>query len=514
MTDALARSAPSRVSPWGGLFLLMFPIVVLALDLSVLFLATPVITRSLGASPAEVLWITDVYGFFIAGFLILMGTLGDRVGRRRLLVWGSVGFAAASACAAFAQSPVALIVARAAMGLAGATLMPSSLSLIRVLFPAEQQRQKAIAVWMTAFSGSMALGPVLGGWVVDSLWWGAIFLIPVPLLLVFAVLGSRMLPEYKVAESPPLDAASSVMVLVSMLGMAYVVKALAGGVLDALTVGLAVVTAAVSIATGRRQFVVPHPLIDPALLRDRRLLIALFVLSAGIMSMNGMYFLLPQYLQHIVGHSALHTGLLLLPVALVSILASVSTPMLAGRMRPSFDVALGAAVAAVGFTGWVVWAGHVGTAVLITLACIVAVGISIMGVIMTDLVVGVAPSEQAGAAAGMSETANQMGVALGVTLFGSVHLFFYRSAVMSDPAPLDGRLREAAASSVADVASLASQGGGQALKDAAEKAFVGGMSAAGAIGLIAMLASLTVALTVLRNATTDELDADKGGVTG
>ncbi|GAA3027858.1 MFS transporter [Actinokineospora globicatena] len=498
----VGTGAPAR--PWRGLALLTFPLIVLALDVSVLFLAAPALSRDLGASPAQLLWITDIYGFCIAGFLIVMGVLGDRVGRRRLLVIGCLAFAGASTLAAFAPTAGWLIAARALLGLAGATLMPSTLALIRVLFPDEGERQKAIAIWMTAFSASVALGPVLGGVVIDQLWWGAVFLFPVPLLVVFAVLAHRTLPEERVEDPAPLDLLSVGLIAGTMLGVAYAIKSAAVGDLGVLTIAVFAAAVVAGVVAVRRQFHTRHPLIEPALLTNRRLLAGLALLLMSVTAMNGFYFLVPQYFQHVQGRSATSTGLLMLPLAGAAVVASLATPPLLGKIRPPFLVASGAILAGAGFLALSLHSGPLSTLTLTLLGCAVVAGISAMGVVMTDLVVGLAPPRHAGAAAGLSETAGELGVALGVAILGSVSVFAYRATVEGSAAPLDDTTRTTVADSIASARTLAENSPPQrdTILDVAADAFVSGLSWAAVTATAAMALCVLLALTILRTTST------------
>lgn len=497
--DSAAAVHRPTTRPWRGLALLTFPLIVLALDVSVLFLAAPVLARDLGASPTQVLWITDIYGFFIAAFLIVMGVLGDRVGRRRLLVIGCLAFAAASTLAAFAPTAELLIVARALLGLAGATLMPSTLALIRVLFPDEGERQKAIAIWMTTFSASVAIGPVLGGFVIDQFWWGAVFLFPVPLLVAFAVLSHRLLPEQREDRKAPLDLPSVALIVTAMLGTAYTVKAVAVGDLHLRTLVIFVLAVVAGVFAVRRQFRTEHPLVEPALLTNRRLLAALALLLMSVMAVNGFYFLVPQYFQHVEGRSAASTGLLMLPLAIAAVVSSLAVLPLLRFVRPPMLVAGCAVLSGAGFVVLMLQQGPLGALTLTVLGCVIVAGISALGVVMTDLVVGVAPPQHAGAAAGLSETSGELGLALGVAVMGSVSVFAYRRSVLTDPAEVDADIRTAAADSIAGARGLTERAGDTIL-DVVGRGFMSGLSGAAAVGAVAMTFCALLATTLLRTA--------------
>ena len=222
-------SIPERATSreWIGLAVLTLAALVYAMDLTVLNLAIPRISAELQPSSVQLLWMIDIYGFLVAGLLITMGTLGDRIGRRKLLLFGAAGFALASLLAAFSTSSEMLIASRAVMGIAGATIAPSTLSLIFTMFLDPKQRSTAIGVWIAAYSAGGAIGPVLGGVLLEFFWWGSVFLIGVPVMALLLLLGPRTLPEYRDPNARPLDLLSAAMSLLAILGVVYGLKQLA-----------------------------------------------------------------------------------------------------------------------------------------------------------------------------------------------------------------------------------------------------------------------------------------------
>jgi MFS transporter, DHA2 family, multidrug resistance protein len=267
---------------WVGLAVLALPTLLLSLDMSVLYLALPYLSADLGASATQQLWIMDIYGFMIAGFLVTMGTLGDRIGRRRLLMTGGVAFAVASVFAAYSTSPEMLIVTRALLGIAGATLMPSTLALISTMFRDQHQRGVAIAVWMTCFMGGMTVGPLVGGLLLQSFWWGSAFLLGVPVMAVLLVAAPALLPEYRDGDAGRLDLTSVLLSLATILPVVYGLKELAH------TGWSSVPVAAVVLGTGcgwvfvRRQQGLAEPLVDIALFRNRQFSSGLGVNLGGV----------------------------------------------------------------------------------------------------------------------------------------------------------------------------------------------------------------------------------------
>src|SRR4051794_7772942 len=252
---------------WAGLIVIALPCLVYAMDLTVLNLAVPEITADLRPSSAQLLWIVDVYGFLVAGSLITMGTLGDRIGRRRLLLIGATAFGAASLLAAFATTPTMLIAARALLGIAGGTLAPSTLSLIRVMFRDPQQRTVAIGAWITSYSLGAAIGPLAGGALLELFWWGSVFLIGLPVMALLLVIGPRVLPEYRNPDAGRLDLSSAAMSLVAVLAFILGLKQLAQDGAHAEPLLWMAAGAGVAVAFVRRQGRLARPLIDLRLFR-------------------------------------------------------------------------------------------------------------------------------------------------------------------------------------------------------------------------------------------------------
>ncbi|NUT91815.1 MAG: MFS transporter, partial [Saccharothrix sp.] len=297
---------------WLGLAVLMLPTLLVAMDLTALLLALPALSAELGASGVEQLWISDGYGFMVAGLVITMGTLGDRIGRRRLLLTGAAAFAVLSVVAAFATGPVVLIVARALLGVAGATLAPSTLALIMTMFDDDRARGRAIAVWATCQFTGGALGPVLAGFLLERFWWGSVFLLAVPAMGVLLVAGPVLLPESR-GGSGRLDPASVVLSLVAVLSAVYGIKQLTVGASVVPVVAL-VVGAAVGVVFVRRQLRMETPLLDLRLLRHRPFTAVLVALVCAGIAMAGTGLMVTQYLQGVLGHSPFASAVLFAPM--------------------------------------------------------------------------------------------------------------------------------------------------------------------------------------------------------
>lgn len=420
IADSRLRPLLAGPREWAGLAVLALPTLVLALDMSVLYLALPALSVDLGPSETQQLWIIDIYGFIIAGLLITMGALGDRIGRRRLLLIGATAFTAASLAAAFAVSAPMLIIARAALGIAGATLMPSTLALISSMFADARQRTAAISIWIACFMSGMALGPVIGGLILELFWWGAVFLLAVPVMVALLIAGPLLLPEHRSASSAPLDISSAVLSLGAILAVVYGLKRLAAegsslAVFVSILVGLLI-----GVCFVLRQHRLEEPLLDLALLRNRLLVPALLTILVSVAAGGGLYLLATQHLQMVEGLPPLEAGLWLIPTGAASVVGALIAPRLASRFSPGAVISGGLAGAVLGYL--LLAAADVGSGfslVVIGIALVFLGGgpISALG---TDLVIASAPPHKAGAAASLSETSTELGISLGVALLGSV----------------------------------------------------------------------------------------------
>jgi DHA2 family multidrug resistance protein-like MFS transporter len=415
---------------WIGLAVIALPCMLYSMDLTVLDLAVPRLSEDLRPSSAELLWIIDIYGFLVAGSLITMGTLGDRIGRRRLLLIGAATFGAASVAAAFSTSAPMLIATRALLGVAGATLAPSTLSLIRSMFLDPAQRTTAIGVWVTSYSVGAVIGPLLGGVVLEHFHWGAVFLLGVPVMLLLLVLGPMLLPEYRDPNAGRLDVTSAAQSLVAVLLVIYGLKRLA----EHGPGWAAVATIAGGLALGaafvRRQRALAEPLIDLDLFRAPAFSVSLATYAMGTFVAFGMYVFLAQYLQLVLDLSPLEAGLATVPSMLAYVAGSMVVPMIARRVRPAYAMASGLVLSALGFAV-LATADTVGLPGLIVGSVIYSAGLTPVVILATDLIVGSGPVERAGAASAISETGSELGGALGIALLGSLATAVYRSAMVT-----------------------------------------------------------------------------------
>ncbi len=495
MNPSTTRQAGRR--EWIGLAVLVLPCLVYAMDLTVLNLAVPHLTADLRPSSAQLLWIVDIYGFLVAGLLVTMGTLGDRIGRRRLLLAGAAVFGIASVLAAYSRSAEQLIAARALLGVAGATLAPSTLSLIRSMFAQPRQRTTAVGVWIASFSAGGAVGPLLGGVLLEWFWWGSVFLLAVPAMALLLLLGPALLPEYRDPRAGRLDLVSAAMSMAAVLAVIYGLKQLAQdgpGWPPALSI-LAGLAAGVVFV--RRQQALADPLLDLHLFGVPAFSAALTTNVLSFFVGFGALLFIAQYLQLVLGLSPLQAGLWMLPSSAGFILGSLLTPLLARRVRPVVVMAGGLVLAAIGFLLLTQLEAATGLGVLVTGSVVFSLGLAPVDTLAADLTVGAAPAERAGAASAIAETGAELGGALGIAILGVIGSAAYRRQ-MADAVP-DGVPCEAAAAARDTLGGAVAAAGqlpeplGQALLGAARDAFIAGLdlaftaSAAAAIG-IAVLA--------------------------
>ncbi|GGO60979.1 MFS transporter [Nonomuraea cavernae] len=477
---------------WIGLAVLTLPALLASLELTVTNLALPAIGRDLGASGTQLLWIVDIYAFLLAGSLITMGVWGDRIGRRRLLLIGAAVYGLASLLAAFAPDAGSLIAARALMGVAGSTLMPSTLSLATALFPEPRQRAVAIGVIVASVSGGTAIGPLVGGWLLAHFWWGSAFLLAVPFMAVLLVVAPPLLPEVRDPGAGRLDLVSALLSLGAVLPVVYGLKQIAADGPDVPSAAAIAAGVALGAAFARRQRALAVPFVDLRLFADRTFGVAAATLALGIFVLWGSNYAIAQYLQLVHGLSPLEAGLWTAPSAAGVIAGSLLAPRLARTIRPPVVIGVGLAVSA---AGYLVLTQTGGLAVLVTGAVVVSAGLGPMMALATDLVVGSAPPERAGAAAAISSTAPQLGGALGIALLGSVITAVYRNEVSSSLPPA---ARDSLTTAVAVADGLPERLAAELL-GTARAAFVEGFHLAAAISAGLMTGIALLIVTLLRS---------------
>ena len=510
MTAHTSKRAGRR--EWIGLAVIALPCLLYSMDLTVLNLAVPHLTEDLQPTSTQLLWIVDIYGFLIAGSLITMGTLGDRIGRRRVLMIGAATFGIASVLAAFAPTAETLIAARALLGIAGATLAPSTLSLIRNMFHDDKQRTVAIGVWGTSFSVGGAIGPILGGVLLEQFWWGSVFLLAVPVMVLLLVVGPALLPEYRDPNAGRLDVTSAVLSIAAILATIYGLKTIAVHGVSLTAIGAVVAGGAIGAAFVSRQRTLADPMIDLRLFRSSVFSTSLGVNMLGCFMIFGSFLFTAQHFQLMLGLSPLDAGLWMLPSALTVTVGSLLASSIVRRFRPAAVISVGLLLVALGFAILT----QVDTNSLATLvlgSMVFSLGLGPVFVLTTDLVLGSAPPERAGAASATSETGAELGGALGIAILGSIGTAVYRASVsdrLTAGIPVDAAraARETLASAVA-VADQLPQGVGTAVADAARDAFVSSFHLVAAVNLCIAVALAIAAGLVLRHRRSPSDSADQ-----
>ncbi|YCK81000.1 MFS transporter [Arthrobacter sp. D3-18] len=492
------QAAPWR--DWTALALLMFPVLLVAVDNTALTFALPEIARSLDVGGVQLLWIVDAYPLVLAALLVSMGNLGDRIGRRRLLLIGSTGFAAVSAATAFAPSAEWLIAGRAGLGVFGAMLMPSTLSLIRNIFTDPNRRRLAIAVWAAGFSGGAALGPIFGGWLVEHFWWGAVFLVAAFLLLPLLAFGRVLIPESKDANPGRVDVPSIVLSVVTMAPFVYGIKEFAVHGFGASAVAFMGFGVVMGIIFVRRQQRIASPMLDVSLFKNKVFSTAIVANVLSLFSMTGFIYFFAQHLQLVEGQSPMEAGIAMIPALLATVVAGLLVVPLVKRVRPGFVVAAGLTLSAAGYLIVVVGDHGSGPVFLLSALTVLAVGVGAAETISNDLILASVPADKSGAASAISETGYELGSLLGTAVLGSILTASYQhNLIIPDGVSTQaaGKSTETLAGAV-DAASALPAPLSEALTVAARTAFESGVHITAAIGLVLMAGAAVLAAVVLR----------------
>jgi DHA2 family multidrug resistance protein-like MFS transporter len=505
LTETSAGDTPKAGRrEWIGLAVIALPCLLYSMDLTVLNLAVPHLSADLKPTSSQLLWIVDIYGFLVAGSLITMGTLGDRIGRRKLLLIGAAAFGIASVLAAFATTPNQLIAARALLGIAAATLAPSTLSLIRNMFPDPQERTFAIGIWIASFSAGGAIGPLVGGLLLTHFWWGSVFLANVPIMILLLAVGPWLLPEYKDPDAGRLDLVSAAMSLVAVLAVIFGIKRIAehgAGLVAWGTISAGILVGALFVARQRR---LADPLIDFRLFRAPAFSAAVAVNVLGFSVAFGSFLLIAQYLQLVLGMSALEAGLWSAPSAFGFIAGSMVAPRLTQAFRPAYVMTGGLLTSAAGFALLTQIGGPNGLAVVVVGYLILSLGLAPVVTLTTDLIVGSAPPEKAGSASAISETGAEFGGAVGIAVLGSIVTAIYRGAMTTAvPAGVPAQAAEAArdtlGGAVGVAGSLSPEAAAQ-LVGAARLAFTNALEWTALISACVSVVAALVALALLSRA--------------
>ena len=490
---------------WFALGVLTMAVLIIGIDGTVLALAMPFISADLSATGTQLLWIGDIYSFVLAALLISMGSLGDRIGHKTLLLCGATAFAVVSAVTAYASSPEMLIATRALLGMAGATLAPATLALIRGLFPDQRQRSIAVGIWAATFSAGAALGPVVGGALLEHFWWGSVFLINIPVMVILVVGGLLLLPEHRNPEPGPWDLPSVGLSMIGMLGVVYAIKegiaAAAHGIrIDAVVaavLGLAALTLFV-----RRQLRLPTPLIDVRLF-GRPVFTGVVVANLlSVLGLSGLVFFLSQYFQLVRGYGPLQAGLAELPAAVTAtvfgVLAGVAVRYVSHRVVLTAGLTfVGLAMAAL--MAFLLLISPIPYLPLGIALFVVGVGLGLAFTVASDVILASVPPQRAGSAAAVSETAYELGMALGIATLGSILTAVYRTVALppSLPSEIATQARDSLPSAIGAATALPADQAERVLVPARE-AFTHGLAVASGVGAALLLTAAVAVWWLLK----------------
>jgi DHA2 family multidrug resistance protein-like MFS transporter len=495
--DVVPTPARAPRCAWWALAVLMLPVLLISIDNTVLAFALPMIAEDLRPSASAQLWIIDVYSLVLAALLVMMGSLGDRLGRRRMLMFGATGFAVVSFAAAFAPTAEYLMAARAALGVFGAMLMPSTLSLIRNIFTDASSRRLAIAIWASCFTAGSALGPIVGGVLLQHFAWGAVFLVAVPILLPLLVLAPRWVPESRDPNPGPLDPVSVLLSLTTMLPFVWAIKTAAH---DGFSVVVAVAFA-IGIGSGvafvRRQSRSATPMLDVSLFRSGPFSSSILANFLSIVGLIGFLFFVSQHLQLVLGLSPLAAGLVTLPGAVLSMVAGIGVVQLAKRFAPRTLLIVGLLLVSAGFGMILLFRHDLTVAAVVVSFVVLELGVGMSQTISNDTIVASVPPAKAGAASAVSETAYEVGAVVGTATLGTIFTAFYRTNVEVPHGlpPIDAADAGESIAGATAVAHHLPAALAERLLDSARTAFDSGIAPTAAIaGLLTLLAAAVVAI--------------------
>ena len=492
---ASVAEAEKRPGRWLALCVLVLAVLLVAVDATVLGLATPYISEDLHPSGTQLLWIGDVYSFVIAGLLVSMGSLGDRIGRKRILLCGATAFGAISVLNAYATTPELMILARALLGVAGATLMPATLALIRNLFHDPRERSLAVGIWGATASAGTAVGPIVGGFLLEHFWWGSVFLINLPVMAVLVLVGIRTLPESRNPNPGPWDLASVLLSLIGMIGVVYAVKEAATHGFSWPTLAAGLLGAGALYGFVRRQLTMPAPLLDMRLFRHRGFSGAVLADLLTVLGMSGLVFFLSQYLQLVQGRRPFEAGLAELPAAVGAVVAGLAAGSAARRFSVRSVVSAGLAAVGLSLAVLTCLGQSTGYPVLGAALLVVGVGAGLSFTVTADVILSSVPKEQAGAASAVSETAYELGAALGIALLGSIVTAVYSG--FHGPAGTPQGAHDSLGAAVQASTHLPPQTA-ESLLDAARDAFVHGLHLASGAGAAVLLGTAVAAWFLLK----------------
>jgi DHA2 family multidrug resistance protein-like MFS transporter len=473
---ARSMTIDQRTSRWSVLALLCFSLLLIAVDATVLHIAVPALTAALEPSAVQLLWIIDIYSLVVAPLLVTFGTLGDRYGNRRFVLAGYVVFGVASLSAAFAGTPLTLIVSRALLGVGGAMIMPATLSIIRQVFTDRRERAIALGVWSAVAAGGAAVGPLIGGVLVEHFWWGAVFLINVPLLFVALPLAVRLLPDSPGDPAHRWDAPSAVLSTLGILFLAFGLKEAGHGASVGVGPAVAILLAGAGLLVWftARQRRLAHPLLDIGLFSQRGFAVGVLCVLLAVFALVGLELMLAQYLQLVLGDSPLRAGIRMLPLMIAAIAGGLCAAHLLRRFGLRATMTGGLALAGLSLAPTLAWGTEQHPLMLCLCFAGIGFGVEVALLAASDTIMASAPESRAGGAAAIEETAYELGAGLGVAVLGTITTIVYAPSMGAVPGvgpAAMGQARESLASA-AHVAGELGGPSGASLMGAARAAFV------------------------------------------
>lgn len=483
---------------WATLGVLCLSLLVVVVDGSIVNVALPTLVRHLHASTSALQWVVDAYTVAVAGLLLTLGSLGDRIGRHRTLAGGLVVFALGSVLAALSTSAGELIACRVVMGIGAAAVMPATLSILTNVFTVPAERAKAIAMWSAVAGLGVVVGPTLGGWLLEHFAWGSIFMVNLPIVVVALVAGRLVVPPSANPHPRALDPIGALLSMAGIVAVVYaIIEAPSHGWTSATTIGTAAVGVALLVGFGLFELRSSHPMVDLRIFANARFSAASFAVTMIFLALFGWLFLFTQQLQFVLGYSALQAGVRCLPFALTMGVASPLSAKVADRVGTKVVVAAGLAVMAVGFGVLSMASAHSGYPFLMVASMLVAAGMGLAMAPATESIMGSLPRAQAGVGSAVNDTTRFVGGALGVALTGSVASSVFASHLRPVLTHVPVRYVAEARSSIGGAVTIGQHAPGsfgQTIVDVARQAFMAGSDRAMLVAVVAAaLGSLVAA---------------------
>ncbi len=517
-TAADTRTADPR--RWVVLGVMCLSLLLIVMDNTIVNVAIPTLQRDLGASTSQLQWVVDSYILVFAGLLLTMGALGDRFGRRGALAIGLSIMGLASVMSSFANSADQLIATRAIMGIGGALIMPATLSIITNVFTDRRERAQAIAIWSATAGAAVAIGPVTGGWLLEHFWWGSVFLVNVPVVIVALVLGQRYVPTSRDPAAPPIDLPGAALSIAGLVTLVWAIIEGAHGWTDPLVVGAFGLSAVLLAAFVLWERHTPTPMLDITFFKNARFSAASGALMLTFFAMLGSLFLLTQFLQSVLGYSALETGVRLLPMAAVQMVVAPLSAKLVERVGTKVIVATGLVIAAIGLLIASRLTAGAGYPDVLVALVVLAAGLAMVMPPATESIMGSLPPAKAGVGSAVNDTTREVGAALGVAVLGSVMSSTYRPRVTDAISgfPVPDNVAHAITDQVGAAMTVAGEVGGEPgriLSSAASSGFADGMGIAFVIGAAALLLGAVIVAKFLPARSHDhEDDVEPDGPSG